>query len=229
MTAEPPGPFLESEPSLNPELVRRLQGSEGAELSGSLYAVPPAQRATVAQLLSERKIWLHADVFPDTAAGVSLDLIVQLADAGVGPLDVHPLAVEALDETLDRVCRPGIARVTFPFEDVPDPPAVAARIRAAGASPWLAISPGTTLEACAEALPHVDGLLVMLLEPGTLAQSDLALLAKVSRASAARPVGVDGGVGEGNLGDVLAAGTSYVVIGRSLFAPTAPSGKEEPT
>jgi len=68
----------------------------------------------------------------------------------------------------------------------------------------------------------------MLLEPGTRARSDPALLTKVSGASAARPVGVDGGVGEDILGDVLAAGASYVVIGRRLFAATAPSSKEVP-
>ncbi len=54
------------------------------------------------------------------------------------------------------------------------------------------------------------------------------LLAKVSRAGAARLAGVDGGVSEGILGDVLAAGASYVVIGRRLFPVTAPSSKEEP-
>ena len=33
---------------------------------------------------------------------------------------------------------------------------------------------------------------------------------------------------DGRLGDVLAAGASYVVIGRRLFAATAPSSKEVP-
>ena len=90
------------------------------------------------------------------------------------------------------------------------------------------IAPGTTLEACADALPQVDGLLVMLLEPGSRGRPDSALLAKVSRVSAAMPVGVDGGVGEGNLGDVLAAGATYVVIGRHFFPVTTASSKEEP-
>jgi pentose-5-phosphate-3-epimerase len=41
------------------------------------------------------------------------------------------------------------------------------------------------------------------------------------------PVGVDGGVGEDNLGDVLAAGATYVVVGRRLFPVTTTSTKEE--
>lgn len=212
--------------SFNTALAGRLRRSAGAEPAGSLYAVPPAHRPAMARLLAEQKIWVHADVFADARAGVSLDLIRQLAEEGTGPVDVHLLTAGAL-EALDVVCRPGIARVTFPFEGVPDPPAVATPIRAAGAAPWLAIAPGTALEACADALSHVDGLLVMLLEPGSRGRSDPALLPKVRQASAARPAGVDGGVGEGNLGDVLAAGAAYVVIGRRLFTATTPSSKEE--
>lgn len=229
MTVEPVRASFGPEVPLNAELVWQLRRSVGAgvELSGSLYAVSLADRPAAAELLAEQKLWVHADVFADTRAGVSLDLIGQLAAGGVGPVDVHLLTAGALD-ALDVVCRPGIARVTFPFEEVPDPPAVATRIRAAGARPWLAISPATTVEECTDALPHVDGLLVMLLEPGTRSRADPALLAKVSRASAARPVGVDGGVGEDILSDVLAAGASYVVIGRRLFAATAASSKGEP-
>ena len=114
---------------LNTELMGRL--GVGAQLSGSLYAVPPAHRVDAARHLAARKIWAHADVFADTSAGVSLELIGRLGDAGAGPVDVHLLTAEALS-ALELVCRPGIARVTFPFERVPDVPAVAERIRAAG-------------------------------------------------------------------------------------------------
>jgi pentose-5-phosphate-3-epimerase len=82
------------------------------------------------------------------------------------------------------------------------------------------VAGGHRQEACAEALALVDGLLVMLIDPGTTEQSDPALLTKVTRARATLPVGVDGGVGEANLGAVLAAGATYVVIGRRLFPIT---------
>ena len=178
----------------------------GVALSGSLYAVAPAERQAAAQALAEHDLWVHADVF---AGGVSLESIAELP----GAVDVHLVTVEALG-ALDDVS--GVARVTFPFEGT-DVPAVAAGVRATGASPWLAIAPQTTFEACADALPHVDGLLVMLLEPGSSGRSDPTLLTKVQRASQSMPVGVDGGVGEDNLGAILAAGATYVVIGRRLF------------
>lgn len=223
MTAQPDRPGFGPDSALNTELVCRLPRGVGVELSGSLYAVAPAHRLAAAQLLTEQNIWIHADVFEDAQTGVSLDLIRQLSDEGAGPLDVHLLTAGTLQD-LDAVCRPGISRITFPFEDVPDPAAVAARIRAAGISPWLAVAPTTTLETCTGALPHVDGLLVMLIEPGTRDSFDPAQLGKVSQASTARSVGVDGGVGEDNLGKVLNAGATYIVVGRRLFAVPTPSG-----
>ncbi|GGM82586.1 hypothetical protein ACFFX1_22670 [Dactylosporangium sucinum] len=68
----------------------------------------------------------------------------------------------------------------------------------------------------------------MLLEPGTGGRSDPAMLHKVSHAGLDRPVGVDGGVGEDNLGSVLAAGATYIVIGRRLFADTTAHTLKEP-
>jgi len=218
--------------SFNSTLARQLLGVEGVDLAGSIYAVPAPDRAAAARLLAGRQAWVHADVFADARHGVSLDLIVALAGGGIGPIDVHVLTADAL-ASLDVVCRPGITRITFPFEDVDDVGAVAGRIRASGVQPWLAISPGTTLARCADALAHVDGVLVMLLEPGNQGSSDLTLLAKVAEARERLPVGVDGGIGEADVTQVLAAGASYVVVGRQLFptttshGPTATSAQQE--
>jgi pentose-5-phosphate-3-epimerase len=217
MTARPtsghPLPF-------NGELASRLHRTVGVDLAGSIYAVPAPDRAAVAGLLAEQKLWVHADVFSNSDQGVSPGLIVELADSGAARIDVHLLSRGALD-ALDTVCRPGVARVTVPFENVDDIAGIAQRVRAAGAQPWLAVAPGTALEECVDAARHVDGLLVMLLEPGTRSRPDLKLLSKVADARGQYPVGVDGGVGEANLAKVLAAGASYVVIGRRLF--TVPS------
>jgi pentose-5-phosphate-3-epimerase len=212
---------VENTLTFNTGLADRLRGGGGAELAGSVYAVPARDRASVARELARQRAWVHADVFADARHGVSLDLIGELAATGVAPIDVHLLTAGAL-ESLDAVCRPGVTRVTVPFEGLDDVETVAARIRASGVRPWLAISPGTTLSRCADALAHVDGLLVMLLEPGSRGRSDLTHLAKVAGARERLPVGVDGGVGEADVDRVLAAGAGYVVVGRQLLlAPTA--------
>lgn len=210
MSGDPPVPF-------NVDLVERLRGHSGVDIAGSLYAVPEHLRGAAARLLARHGLWIHADVFADAHIGVSLDLINDLAERGTGPIDVHLLTAGALD-ALPSVCRPGVARVTFPFEGTADVEAVAARVRLSGASPWLAIAPGTSVDDCHAALSFVDGLLVMLIEPGTRGGADLTQLAKVTAAGARCPVGVDGGVGEANVQSTVDAGASYLVIGRRLFA-----------
>ncbi|WP_338889260.1 hypothetical protein [Rhodococcus sovatensis] len=200
----------------NVVLAERFSVTDGAELAGSLFAVPERERAAAAAMLSDRGIWIHADVFPDADMGVSLDLITRMVDDGIGPVDVHLLSVGALD-ALDVVCRPGIARVTLPFEGIGDVESSAWRVRTAGARPWLAVSPGTPFDDYRQQLQYVDGVLVMLIEPGTKNSADLTQLTKLERSRQNCTTGVDGGVDEENLGRILAAGTEYVVIGRRLF------------
>jgi pentose-5-phosphate-3-epimerase len=207
-------------PPFNYRLASVLRQRADVDLAGSLYAVPPDGRHDIARLLVRERLWVHADVFADPAAGVDLGLITELADAGVGPIDVHLLTAEALN-ALPVICRPGIARITFPFEGAPDIAGTARQVRACGAQAWLAISPATTVTEAAEAARDVDGLLVMLLEPGTQDAADLGLLAKVQTAGSHAPVGADGGIGEHNLTSVLRAGAGYVVIGRGLFTGPA--------
>lgn len=210
--------------AFNQGIVERLCEAGEVDVAGSLYAVPERDRAAAARLLNQRGLWIHADVFADTAMGVSIDLITDLADQGTGPVDVHLLTCHALD-ALDRVCRPGIARITFPYEGSHDIEAVCARIRAVGAQPWLAVAPGTPIEDYRDALVHVDGLLVMLIPPGTKQSADLGQLTKIDTGQAMR-AGVDGGVHEDNVESILAAGTRYVVIGRRLFTCDVPEGAQ---
>ena len=205
---------------------RLLRDAPAVDLAGSLYAVPAQNRAAAAQLLNRCGLWVHADVFADAEVGVSLDLITRLADDGTGPIAVHLLTSGAL-AALYVICRPGIARITFPYEGTDDVEAVAARIRAVGAQPWLAVAPGTRFDDCRNGLPYVDGVLVMLIEPGTKDAADLTQLAKIEAVRAQWAGGVDGGVGEGNVERILAAGTSYVVVGRRLF--TRPESKPQGT
>ncbi|MGF7234031.1 MAG: hypothetical protein ACQSGP_03590 [Frankia sp.] len=214
--------------SFNHPLASMLSRRDGVELAGSIYAVPVDERPSAVGLLARQRLWIHADVFAERDVGVDPGFIADLAGRGVSPIDVHLLTSGALD-ALDAVCVPGVARVTFPYEGVGDIAGVARYVRRAGARPWLAIAPTTTLEECAPFVGHVDGLLIMMVEPGTQGGADLGQLEKVAAADRRIPVGVDGDVGEDNIGRVLAAGAGYVVIGRRLFAVTSPIRPSSPT
>lgn len=135
----------------------------------------------------------HADVFDDVRKGVSLDLITEMANTGTGLIDVHLLAEGALSAAFDVVCRPGVSGITFPYEGVDDVEAVAGRIRAVGAQPWLAISPATQIERRRTSLCHVDGLLIMLIEPGSKQAADVATSRRSQqRTNSIRPVSTVG-------------------------------------
>jgi len=171
----------------------------------------------------------HADVFDDVRKGVSLDLITEMANTGTGLIDVHLLAEGALSAAFDVVCRPGVSGITFPYEGVDDVEAVARRIRAVGAQPWLAISPATQIERRRTSLCHVDGLLIMLIEPGSKQAADVAHLEKVAATHQQHSTGVDGGVTEAILDQILSAGTGYIVVGRRLFACSNERRNEDST
>ncbi|MFI6407253.1 hypothetical protein [Streptomyces sp. NPDC050548] len=123
--------------------------------------------------------------------------------------------------------------MTFPFESCPDPAAVAdtaERIRASGAAAWLAVAPATELAAVRPYFELLDGLLVMLIEPGSTGTADLTLTAKAEQTRPVLPAGVDGGVDAGNLAACLRAGADYVVSGRALLSAgdLAPSPDARP-
>jgi ribulose-phosphate 3-epimerase len=118
---------------------------------------------------------------------------------------------------VERVCRPGVARVTVPFESTPDLRQAATAIRAVGAEAWVAIAPATPLTRLESCLDVVDGVLVMLIQPGSTDRADSALVGKVALASQRTAVGVDGGVTDSVIDACLAAGARYVVAGRRLF------------
>ncbi|MFJ2829394.1 hypothetical protein ACIPC1_17830 [Streptomyces sp. NPDC087263] len=213
---------------LNPEILAEIARHPRATLAGSVYAVAEADRLAAAERLQRAGLWVHADVIMDdrTHRGVDLALVRTLAERRIGPLDIHVIAPE-LDGLIDEICAQKVDRVTFPFESCADHAAVAdtaERIRASGAAAWLAVAPATELSAVRACFEMVDGLLVMLIEPGSTGAADPALAAKAGQARPTLPAGVDGGVDAVNLGACLRAGAEYVVSGRALLSVTPAPG-----
>jgi pentose-5-phosphate-3-epimerase len=200
------------------DLVERFRRERGVDLAGSLYAVRAPLRRAAAEVLAAQEVWVHVDVMPEVG-GVDPTLIDDLAAHSIGRLDVH-LVTPLASTMLERVCRPGVARVTVPLESTPDVPQAATVIREVGAQAWVAIAPATPVARLESCLDVVDGVLVMLIEPGSTDRADSALVGKVASASVRTAVGVDGGVTDSVIDACLAAGARYVVAGRRLFGAT---------
>lgn len=191
-------------------------------LAGSVYAAP-GPRAAAAQVLAERGLDVHVDVM---AASEGLPVGVSLADlqAISVAVDRHRIGVHLIgsatfvDAVLPKVlaCQPGV--VFLPWHAFTDERADA--VRAAGSSAWIAVwREWDGLEA-PRWPANPDGVLVMLIEPGTRDRCRLDRLGLVTACTARHselPVAVDGGVTEEIAPLCVAAGVRQMVVGRALL------------
>ncbi len=171
--------------------------------------------------------WIHFDVMdgrfvPNLTVGPIV--LKALAKATKVPFDVH-LMIEEPFRTLDQYLDAGASRVAVHVEAEPNLHRLAQHVRGRGASPGVAINPGTSLSSLDEAVRFVDFVLVMSVNPGWGGQSFIPgaleriarLAATIRAAGSPATIAVDGGVGEANAGALAAAGASHLVAGASVF------------
>ncbi|NVN03533.1 MULTISPECIES: beta/alpha barrel domain-containing protein [Asaia] len=200
------------------EPIIQLARKEKICLGGSLYAAPAHERLAMADALARAHLWAHADFFAPGAEGVDLTTMDAILAREHGLLDAHLLNNDALVWFDSLATRP-LDRLTLPLETDADLHSAIATLRHRRISPWLALAPQSTIAEAEPFLESVDGVLVMLIAPGTKDAASLSLLDK-NRALRARGVtnGVDGGVTAETLPRIVQAGASYLVIGRSMLA-----------
>ena len=141
------------------------------------------------------------------------------------PFDVH-LMIERPLATLDQYLDAGAGRVAVHVEAEPHLHRFAQHVRGRGASPGVAINPGTSLASLDEALLVADFILVMTVNPGWGGQAfipgsldRIARLAEsIARSGSKATIAVDGGVGPDNIGPLLKAGARHFVAGSSVFS-----------
>jgi ribulose-phosphate 3-epimerase len=143
------------------------------------------------------------------------------------PLDVH-LMVEEPDRLLGEYLKAGAARVAVHWEAVTHLDRLLARIREGGARAGVAINPSTPVELLVDALPRLDYVLLMSVNPGFAGQAFLpGALDKARRLrELARGTGVeiamDGGIERDNIRRVVAAGVDVCVAGSAIFSAADP-------
>lgn len=170
---------------------------------------------------------LHVDVMdghfvPNISIGPPV--VNALRDSTAIPFYIHLMVTDPAS-FIDRFkIRPGDF-LTFHIEVVAEPGPLLARIRAAGAKPGLALKPRTPVEALFDLLSEVELVLVMSVEPGFGGQEFLPgslerirrLRGEVLRRGLDVEIAVDGGINEGNIGQVVAAGAEIIVAGTAIF------------
>ena len=122
---------------------------------------------------------------------------------------------------------PGAIRVVFHFESVKDPSVVVSAARALGLGVGLAVNPPTPVAAFEACLKDVDCVLLMTVYPGYYGAPFVPeVMTKVGQVRAACPdveIGVDGGIKEANLLEVVRQGVDTVCVGSAVFSSPDPA------
>jgi ribulose-phosphate 3-epimerase len=147
--------------------------------------------------------------------------LAPLVHERAGVLDVH-LMIERPERYLDDFLRAGADGLTVHQEACVHLHRVLSQIRAGGAWAGVCINPATPVETLSEAREYCDLVLVMSVNPGFSGQSFIpGSVGKLMQARAFLPesvaLEVDGGVGLGNAGELVAAGANLLVAGSSIF------------
>jgi ribulose-phosphate 3-epimerase len=170
---------------------------------------------------------IHVDVMdghfvPNITVG---PLVVKALESEVhgrgGYFSVH-LMIEHPEDYVEVFVKAGADAVTVHAEACSHVYHTLAAIRDLGASPGVAINPGSDLSLVAESGTLVDHLLVMTVNPGFGGQGLIEpALDKVPALRRLVPEGVaievDGGVKKGNIRHVVQAGGNWVIAGSAVF------------
>lgn len=177
--------------------------------------------------------WIHIDAMdgrfvPNITIG---PLIVEACRRGTDlPLDVHLMIVEP-ERYIDAFRSAGADRITVHAEATVHVHRALQQIRAAGASPGLAVNPLTPLAVIRDALPYCDTVLVMSVNPGFGGQSFIqATIGRVEQVRLWRDdirpdcqIEVDGGISVETAPAVAAAGADVLVAGSAVYGRGDPA------
>ncbi len=158
---------------------------------------------------------------PVTIGPIVLQSISPLVHRLGGRLDCH-LMVEHPERHFEAIAEAGGDSVTFHYEAVDDPVAVARKAREHELEVGLAFNPETEPDHAAEVADPFDLVLCMSINPGYSGQAFMRdALGRIERLrgllSPEKPIQVDGGIGAENIGAVRDAGASLFVAGTSIF------------
>jgi ribulose-phosphate 3-epimerase len=145
------------------------------------------------------------------------------------PLDVH-LMVSNPDRLLDDYLKAGAARVAVHWEASVHLDRLLDHIRQGSAKAGVAVNPATPVEVLVDALPRLDFVLLMSVNPGFSGQKFLPraldkarrLRAMIDDADLEVEIEMDGGLDGVTIGQAVAAGVEVCVVGSAIFAAGDP-------
>ena len=176
--------------------------------------------------------YIHLDIMdgrfvPNLSFGFSI--ISQINKVAAKPLDVHLMIVEP-DNYLEEFRDAGADILTVHYEACDDLHQTISKIRELGMKPSVSIKPKTDVSVLKPFLSELDMVLIMSVEPGYGGQSFMEdsydrvreLKAMINDAGLDTLIEIDGGVGLGNIKQLIEAGVDVFVVGSGVFKADDP-------
>ncbi len=214
-----------------PEAVRR----EIQLLPSILSADFSRLGAQVAEVMDAGARIIHVDVMdghfvPNITIGpLVVDALEESVHGRGGFFSVH-LMIEHPEDYVGAFVEAGADAVTIHAEACSHIYHALETIRSLGASPGIALNPGSDVSQVKDLAGLVDQLLVMTVNPGFGGQVLIdAALEKVRELRGMVPghvaIEVDGGVKRDNIRRVVEMGGNWVVAGSAVFGPSTPAAE----
>lgn len=144
--------------------------------------------------------------------------------------DVHLMIVQP-ERYFKQFKDAGADLITIHYEAVVHLDSAIHQIKATGAKAGVALNPATPVSVLKEVIHLLDLVLIMSVNPGFGGQKFIAnatnkvreAKALIEASGSSAIIEVDGGVGLGNAGELVAAGAGALVAGNAVFATPNPS------
>lgn len=179
--------------------------------------------------------WLHIDIMdghyvPNLSYGPSLVKALRKRYPSA-LLDTH-IMVEAAEDFINLFADTGTDVLTVHYEAARHIHRAVQMIKNAGLYAGVAINPGTCASLLTQVIPNLDLVLVMSVNPGFGGQSfikealdNVRFLKKYREDNNLNYViEIDGGVGVGNIAEIVEAGVDAVVAGSAVYGAQDPVG-----